>query len=246
MFPPPPPPPPPPPIVKSQSEPHRPADPYVIIGIPCSFPLRSKVKFSKWLSENHFDIIFRRLDELPQFILERTAKLLNSFWPRSLEHRVSSLINERRHDQSIFSWSICAILVRKTEDDSRELTDDKGIIDVIGHARLLQAAQPSCAIVESVIVVDSFRGCGLGQQLMATVEQAAKKGNIDSIYLNTTDQQNFYESLGYRPCPVPLWSANGKKSILSLEDEAKLSSLFKGAMPPGASGGRQWMSKNIE
>jgi N-acetylglutamate synthase-like GNAT family acetyltransferase len=164
-----------------------------------------------------------------------------------MKYRMDSLINQRRHSQSNLAWSVCAILVKKVGGEPVEMLDDTSIIDVIGHARLLQAAQPSCAIVESVIVVDSFRGCGLGQKLMETVEQAAKdKGDIFSIYLNTVDKQHFYESLGYCSCPAPLWSANGKKSMLSLEDEAKLSCLFKGAKSPAAAGSRQWMSKNIE
>jgi N-acetylglutamate synthase-like GNAT family acetyltransferase len=212
-------------------------------GITLSMSARSPNFFPRWLFENNLELIFSQLDELGQEYVEYTAKLLNSHWPRTLESRIQSLVRAKDGDCDLFFKSICALMTNQKH--STEIRSRRAY-HVIGHARVVQATQVACGVLESVIVADCFRGCGVGQQIVIQAEQAAKEAGIEVLFLNTTDKQNFYERLGYRVCSAPLWSANGKKSLLSAEGEEKLSSLFKGARSSSGSNSRVWMSKQLQ
>ena len=251
----PPPPPPPPPPLPASLVPHLSTvectrSQWVkedISGISIILGARSHDELSKWLFQNNLEISFHNLDTLTSDVVEKTAHLLNSFWPRSLESRLKSLSHEEETQNNPFSRNIICALQAKAHKFTQSNSSQghlKPVFAVIGHGRVVEGTQASCGILESVIVSEHFRGCGLGKELVLKCECAAKEsGRIKTIFLNTTDKQCFYSALGYRLCPAPLWSATGKKSLLPAEDEEKLSALFKGAKC--AFGSREWMCKSL-
>jgi N-acetylglutamate synthase-like GNAT family acetyltransferase len=64
-------------------------------------------------------------------------------------------------------------------------------VDVMGEAGLLR----------SVAVDEAHRGTGLGKELVAAVEELAKKEGVRELYLLTTTAEDFFAGLGYREIP---------------------------------------------
>lgn len=56
----------------------------------------------------------------------------------------------------------------------------------------------SAALLRSLAVRPECRGRGLGQQLVAHAESAARESGADGIYLLTTTARDFFARLGYR------------------------------------------------
>lgn len=56
----------------------------------------------------------------------------------------------------------------------------------------------SAVLLRSLAVKPECRGRGLGQQLVARAETAARDSGVDGIYLLTTTARDFFARLGYR------------------------------------------------
>ncbi|AMP14919.1 acetyltransferase family protein [Collimonas pratensis] len=54
------------------------------------------------------------------------------------------------------------------------------------------------ALLRSLVVSDSLRGNGWGQQLLRAIEDHAESIGISTLYLLTTTAAPFFEELGYR------------------------------------------------
>jgi ribosomal protein S18 acetylase RimI-like enzyme len=53
------------------------------------------------------------------------------------------------------------------------------------------------AMIWDVVIDETYRGLGLGRQLVATLVNHPKLAIVERVYLTTSHQQNFYERLGF-------------------------------------------------
>lgn len=115
-----------------------------------------------------------RFAELSERYLTETARLLNTEWPRKLEHRCESLRALINSDPSRLKIPVSLILV---EGDDR----------VIGHASLVSISTigdsddnrsnsrdsgplRDLTFLQSLIIDESYRGQGLGRKFMQLAE----------------------------------------------------------------------------
>ncbi|XP_054724662.1 N-alpha-acetyltransferase 80-like [Uloborus diversus] len=114
--------------------------------------------------------------------LEECANLLNKQWKRSFSARVQSL------EKSFKDLPDSLLLIEKTENGRK----------VIGHSRLTRVLEdPAGCWIGSVLIEEEKRNQGFGKYLMIKTEEYAKSLKFHTAYLNTQDQQGFYEHLGY-------------------------------------------------
>lgn len=127
------------------------------------------------------------LHEHPEFMLE-TCHLINEEWKRSETARLRSL------ESSCENLPTCLILLQNNK--------------VIGHAKLsvLPSIKNSC-FIESVVISKHLRNKGYGRYLMKEAEEFCRnKLHLNSIYLSTKGQENFYSKLGYVECqPISIY-----------------------------------------
>ena len=69
---------------------------------------------------------------------------------------------------------------------------------LIGFARATSDGIYRAAIWDVVIHPD-YRGCGLGGKLVETVLTHPQVSKVERVYLTTTNQQSFYERIGFQP-----------------------------------------------
>jgi ribosomal protein S18 acetylase RimI-like enzyme len=67
---------------------------------------------------------------------------------------------------------------------------------LIGHARATSDGIYRATIWD-VIVHPDYRGGGLGRKLVQTVLAHPKLSNVERVYLMTTNQQKFYQRIGF-------------------------------------------------
>lgn len=81
---------------------------------------------------------------------------------------------------------------------------------VIGHLKLtsIPSIKEAC-FVESVVIDDKMRGKGLGTLLMENAENYCKTVlALNTIYLSTKGQEEFYRKLGYIECqPISIYGS---------------------------------------
>lgn len=86
---------------------------------------------------------------------------------------------------------------------------------VVAHVKLLKVDGRSdgpCCSCYSLVVMDRYRGLGLGRLLTEEAENYAQSRGFGHIYLSTNDKVKFYEHIGYKKCePVASLSANSKR-----------------------------------
>lgn len=162
------------------------------------------------------DLEFVALRTHPE-LLEETAILLNTVWPRSLNYRLHYLA-ESRDD---FPYSF--ILLQKDQGNRTK---------VIGHVRLNRVlGKPSATFLTCVIIEEDLRGCGLGKKLMEMMEKNAMELGCTSIYLSTYQKCKFYEHLGYHYCsqvtPVKTCSDVFTSSQIAVLDGQQSSAIRK-------------------
>ncbi|XP_055385004.1 N-alpha-acetyltransferase 80 isoform X2 [Condylostylus longicornis] len=123
-------------------------------------------------------------------LVQDCCRLINSEWPRSNTARLRSL------EASCDTLPVSLIL---TTDNFRR---------VIGHCKLspIQSKRNAC-FVESVVIDVSCRGQGLGKLLMKCTEDYCRAVlGLEIVYLSTTDQEGFYERIGYQYCrPISMY-----------------------------------------
>ena len=152
--------------------------------------------------------------ELNEKYLTQTTELLNSEWPINFERRYQSLKNciptsktnsntkLKQNSTAKYNLPISLILV--------DIKFDK----VIGHSSFdLIATKENCLkyfpYLKSLIIDKSLRGRGLGKKMMQLSERyfidnyknnsenKPENANYDFIYLITSNQHRFYQSIGY-------------------------------------------------
>lgn len=133
-------------------------------------------------------------------------------WPRSIGARLWSL--EASKDE----LPTCLVLTNDTSDDDKSKndkcnnnscdSDSEKNLSVLAHLKLTPIPSiPNACFIESVVVWQSLRGRGIGSHLMRQAEDYCKYGlKLSTIYLSTTDKEDFYKRLGYEPCnPVSIY-----------------------------------------
>lgn len=124
------------------------------------------------------------LSQYPE-LLNESAELLNKQWKRSTSARVQSL------EKSCTQLPDSLLLIEENENQRR----------VIGHSRLTRVLEdPYGCWIGSVVISEDKRKKGYGKYLMQKTEEYARVLQFSTVYLNTHDQQGFYEHLGYSYC----------------------------------------------
>jgi ribosomal protein S18 acetylase RimI-like enzyme len=72
---------------------------------------------------------------------------------------------------------------------------------LIGHARATSDGIYRAAIWD-VIVHPDYQGAGLGRKLVETVIAHPRVNRVERVYLMTTNQQKFYERIGFEENPT--------------------------------------------
>ena len=91
--------------------------------------------------------------------------------------------------------------------------EDGSVIGTIG----VEAYQ-DIGLLRSLVIDPSYRGKGLGKQLVDELQSFAQGKRIKSLYLLTTDAADFFKKLGYEVIqrtlvPVPLTETEEFKNI---------------------------------
>lgn len=196
--------------------------------------------------------------ELSEEYLEATAQLINTEWPRSLGQRVQGL----------------RYLVKTANSTAKQLPVSLIIVDVasrmvVGHASMVSIATVdpetqstvNLPFLQSIIIDKSLRGRGMGKMLMLFCEKyfieyanesrgavSVSIDRFDHLYLNTKDQQRFYETLGYVQIEPMLFFTNKNnsrcgqmakmlfKSMSSQNESRQTVSNSQSVAPPGPIG----------
>jgi GNAT superfamily N-acetyltransferase len=103
------------------------------------------------------------------------------------------------------SLPTCLVLIDtlKASDESRNSENN-----VLAHLKLTPIPSiPFACFIESVVVWKELRGQGIGRYLMSEAEKHCQYNlKFTQIYLSTTDKEDFYGKLGYKPCaPVSIF-----------------------------------------
>ena len=176
------------------------------------------------------DYLFNELDES---YLDQTTLLLNSEWPRSYTERSNSLKLSYENKDSHYHLPVSLILILKQKNL------------VIGHVSLqlieilnLNIENPN-VYLQSLVLRKDYRGKGLGKLILNLCEQYLidyLKQNqtfykFNEIYLNTKDQQKFYEACSYVKIEPIVFNTNSRnlkfnsiiKNLLSSSSNKMLS-----------------------
>jgi amino-acid N-acetyltransferase len=98
------------------------------------------------------------------------------------------------------------ILKRRTEEDLREkmadyvVCDSDGIIQACGALHLYP--QDSTAEIAAIAVNPAFSQLGLGKRIVAHLIEKARSSGLASVFVLTTQTQDWFESLGFREAYV--------------------------------------------
>ena len=136
-------------------------------------------------------------------LIHETIKLINQEWPRSVGARMWSL------ESSKDSLPTCLVLTKSksSTSDNKSASEDENQT-VLAHLKLTPIpSRPFACFIESVVVLKSLRGQGVGSYFMNEAEKYCKfnlKHKV--IFLSTIDKHNFYEKLGYEVCdPISIF-----------------------------------------
>ena len=93
---------------------------------------------------------------------------------------------------------------RSMEDMEIAITNSNPVVTVwdgkalIGFARATSDGVYRAGIWD-VVIHPSYRGWGLGRKLVETVLTHPQVNKVERVYLTTTNQQSFYERIGFKP-----------------------------------------------
>lgn len=196
-----------------------------------------QVRFSHNVDSSSSSRVEYMLVEMCDEYLEATAHLINTEWPRSLDQRVQSLRylvkEEKVVGVSVKQLPVSLIIIDlattkvvghasivsiatvdpTAAEDTTTTTESTGIVNL--------------PFLQSIIIDKSVRGRGMGKRLMLLCEKyfveyinqvksssslSCSIDRFDHLYLNTKDQQRFYETLGYTQIEPMLFFTNKNNS----------------------------------
>ena len=94
--------------------------------------------------------------------------------------------------------------------------------DLIGFARATSDGIYRAAIWD-VVIHDDYQGAGLGRKLVETVLGHPHVSSVERVYLMTTNQQHFYERVGFEvndTTTMVLYNQSLESGLLQLEAAA--------------------------
>jgi ribosomal protein S18 acetylase RimI-like enzyme len=118
---------------------------------------------------------------------------------------------------------------RKMEDMAIAIANSNPVVTVwdcdllIGFARATSDGIYRAAIWDVVIHPD-YRGCGLGRKLVETVLTHPIVNKVERVYLTTTNQQSFYERIGFQTnttTTMVLYNHDPVNSLTLLKEQFK-------------------------
>ena len=134
------------------------------------------------------------------------------------------------------SLPTCLVLTKtkSSTSDNKNASEDE-TQTVLAHLKLTPIpSRPFACFIESVVVLKSLRGQGVGSYFMNEAEKYCKFNlKNEVVYLSTIDKQDFYKKLGYEVCePISIFGgpSNGvfkpftkktymKKVLIELSDD---------------------------
>lgn len=93
---------------------------------------------------------------------------------------------------------------RQIEDMAIAIAHSNPVVTVWDEDRLIGFARATSdwvyrAGIWDVVVHPDYRGRGLGRKLVETVLTHPAVNKVERVYLTTTNQQSFYERIGFKP-----------------------------------------------
>ncbi|MGQ4648341.1 GNAT family N-acetyltransferase [Lyngbya aestuarii] len=104
--------------------------------------------------------------------------------------------------QELFNLGAFWAKERKIEDLELAIANSEPVISVWDANRLIGFARGTSdgvyrATIWDVVIHPDYRGAGLGRKLVETVISHPKMRRVERVYLMTTNQQSFYEHIGF-------------------------------------------------
>lgn len=95
---------------------------------------------------------------------------------------------------------------RHPDDLKTAVANSEPVITVWDHDQLIGFARASSdgvyrAVIWDVVIHPDYQGAGLGRKLVQTVLSHPKLCRVERVYLMTTNQQAFYEKIGFEQNP---------------------------------------------
>lgn len=93
---------------------------------------------------------------------------------------------------------------RRIEHLAVAIANSNPVVTVWDRDRLIGFARATSdgiyrAGIWDVVIHPEYRGCGLGGKLVETVLSHPVVNKVERVYLTTTNQQSFYERIGFKP-----------------------------------------------
>jgi N-acetylglutamate synthase-like GNAT family acetyltransferase len=106
--------------------------------------------------------------------------------------------------QALFQMAAFWARDRKLEDLEIAITNSDPVISVWTDHHLIGFARATSdgiyrATIWDVVIHPDYQGAGLGRKLVQTVLSHPKLYRVERVYLMTTQQQTFYERIGFEP-----------------------------------------------
>lgn len=112
-------------------------------------------------------------------------------------------LRELQQLQALFQAAAFWAENRRLEDLAVAIAHSKPMLSVWDGERLIGFARATSdrvyrAIIWDVVIHPSYRGAGLGRQLMKNLLAHPDINQVERVYLMTTHQQRFYERVGFQ------------------------------------------------
>lgn len=104
--------------------------------------------------------------------------------------------------QKLFKLGAFWAKERAIEDLSVAIANSEPVVSVWDKERLIGFARATSdgiyrATIWDVVIHPDYRGAGLGRKLVETVLSHPRMSRVERVYLMTTHQQRFYETIGF-------------------------------------------------
>ena len=119
---------------------------------------------------------------------------------------------------------------RKMTDMEIAIANSNPVATVWDNERLIGFARATSdgvyrAGIWDVVIHPDYRGCGLGRKLVETILTHPMVNKVERVYLTTTNQQSFYERIGFKAnstTTMVLYNNRSVDSVSLLEEQLKL------------------------
>ena len=105
--------------------------------------------------------------------------------------------------QELFNIGAFWAKERRMKDMAVAIANSNPVVTVWDRERLIGFARATSdgvyrAGIWDVVIHPEYQGCGLGRKLVETVLTHPVVNKVERIYLTTTNQQSFYERIGFK------------------------------------------------